>query len=424
MKIGYLHLGYPERGVCRYGLLLAAEARQHSELAVIEVHLTLGEDRRQNREAIAAAARQLSSADVVHVQYSLGNNSALWGSGWEQIFRFRLFARWCNSPIAVTLHDINLTLAEKASFRELVRGLFGGDRDRKSTPSGNLIKRLKQRLGSPLLKFYGARINLFGLQLLSKRVQLILVCTQTEADRLGRLCDRFLECKKLQVIPHFVEERKALPIREDARQALDLPQQQKVITLLGYIHRRKGHQLLVEAMQQLSEYTVIFAGRPSAHPASEKFLQQVVSLAKLEGVADRLRVTGYLSEQELELYLAATDIAVCPFREFSASGSLSTWISTARPILAFELPQIAEYNRLVPGAIQTFAPYTPEALARAIKNCSSERFQGVDLQVSQLQKKLRKSLILEQHLQFYRRVASSRSRCAVSQTSAQTESSS
>ena len=62
----------------------------------------------------------------------------------------------------------------------------------------------------------------------------------------------------------------------------------------------------------------------------------------------------------------ASHLAGCPFEMLSASGSLSTGVSLGRPILASDLPQIAEYNRIEPGAIKTFQPYTSEALAAAI----------------------------------------------------------
>ena len=45
----------------------------------------------------------------------------------------------------------------------------------------------------------------------------------------------------------------------------------------------------------------------------------------------------------------------------------ANWISLARPILACDLPQIAEYNIIEPGVIKTFQPYTTESFAEAIK---------------------------------------------------------
>jgi glycosyltransferase involved in cell wall biosynthesis len=112
-----------------------------------------------------------------------------------------------------------------------------------------------------------------------------------------------------------------------------------------------------------------------------------------------------LPEQQLEQYLMATDVAVCPFRSLSASGSLSTWISTARPIVATDLPQIAEYNAVAPGAIAIFRPHSPEALAGAVRAVLQD---GGDAQCEAL-RRVREQLLLPaiagRHVTIYREVA-------------------
>lgn len=128
-------------------------------------------------------------------------------------------------------------------------------------------------------------------------------------------------------------------------------------------------------------------------------------LAKTMGVEERLRITGYLSEEELERYLVATDLAICPFKNCSASGSLSTWISVAHPtILAFDLPQINEYNRLEPGAIKTFQPYTPAALAQAIRQLLPTCGESYAPAVERLRQRLSMPAIFDEHLSHYRHV--------------------
>ncbi len=129
--------------------------------------------------------------------------------------------------------------------------------------------------------------------------------------------------------------------------------------------------------------------------------EKLLALAKEKGVSDRLHITGYLSEEDLERYLVATDLAICPFKKLSASGSLSTWISVARPVLASDVPQIDEYNRLEPGAIQTFAPYTPSALASAVRQMLSS-LSNTDQKLEKLRQHLDMSVIFDQHLNYYR----------------------
>jgi hypothetical protein len=53
MKIGYLHIDPDKHGVCRYGRILAAEARRRPDVTVIEADVILTENRKHNRELLA-----------------------------------------------------------------------------------------------------------------------------------------------------------------------------------------------------------------------------------------------------------------------------------------------------------------------------------------------------------------------------------
>ncbi|NJR49045.1 MAG: glycosyltransferase [Leptolyngbyaceae cyanobacterium CSU_1_3] len=237
--------------------------------------------------------------------------------------------------------------------------------------------------------------NFQALRRVFDRCQIAFVCTQEEFKRL----DGHTSSSKVKIVPHFVESRTLSLAPEAARKRLNLDEK-IVITLLGFIYRGKGHDLLIKALANLpTNYQAVFAGGLG----HESFLQEVMNLAKTLGVDDRVRVTGYLSEADQELYLAATHLAVCPFEKTSASGSLCTWISANKTIMAFDLPQIAEYNRLQPNAILTFSPYTSEALAASIQQAIS---QAEDTRsIAQLHRQLEIPAVFDQHLQHYTTVS-------------------
>jgi hypothetical protein len=89
--------------------------------------------------------------------------------------------------------------------------------------------------------------------------------------------------------------------------------------------------------------------------------------AQRRGVRGRLEVTGYLDDAAYGAALRQADLAVCPFEDNkAASGSLSSLIAVDCPILASDTHLIAEYNALSAGAIATFSPFTPRALAARI----------------------------------------------------------
>lgn len=381
MLIGYLHIGSPQHGIRRYGQLIAAEARRRPDLTVVEAEVILTEDLQRNRIILVNAARQLSTAEVIHFQY----NRMIWGGrSWLQVYHLWAFIRSCSCPLVVTLHDIYL---------------------QRKHPIGKEQKRLTRRNIVEYVKST-CKPYIFILRWLLGQTQRAFVCNEEEARRLDELLDsrKIRDSGKIRVVPHFVEERAVTVNSASTRMALGLDGF-KTVTLLGWIFPGKGHRLLVEAMPELPpDVRIIFAGRPSE--GCEWLAEEILTLAKTKGVEDRLLITGYLSEEELERYLAATDLAICPFETCSASGSLSTWISVAHLILASDLPQIGEYNRLEPGAIKTFQPYTSEALAQAIlqllRICDRESEAPA---VARLRQRLCMPGIFDEHLIYYQNAA-------------------
>jgi hypothetical protein len=89
----------------------------------------------------------------------------------------------------------------------------------------------------------------------------------------------------------------------------------------------------------------------------------------------------------------------------SASSSISSWISVGCPILASDLPQVAEYNRLQADAIRVFRPHTAFALAEAVRQSLMECGDRQRLAVTKLARTLSVSAIFDRHLKCYRRVA-------------------
>lgn len=425
MKIGYLHIGSPEHGVCRYGRLLAAEARKHPDLEVIEVSVTLTNDRTLNRDLLIQAARQLSETDVIHFQFNKFNKSS-WGGGRLQLEHLRIFMHHCLCPLVVTLHDVFYnpprlkqilkSIPLKVQFtpsqgqpslanQSLDSGLteenrsedIGSRSQQSSKRQHSMFRRVSKVVQNLFEDIFGA--DAIALREIGKQASLIFVCTEAEASRLSDRIDQ----RKLKVIPHFVEERSITISSTEARKKLAL-ENVNVLTLLGFIYPPKGHRILVEALPHLPwNVKVVFAGGASSS-AYEAFVTELLDLAKRERVEDRLRITGYLTEAELELYLMATDLAICPFSRFSASGSLSTWISVARPILASDLPQIHEYNQLEADAIQTFQPYTSTALADKIQQLLlTEQWSDNEAKI-RLRQKLSISNIVAEHRTCYQQI--------------------
>jgi glycosyltransferase involved in cell wall biosynthesis len=218
-------------------------------------------------------------------------------------------------------------------------------------------------------------------------------------EEIGRL-EGIVPTSRVRVVPHFVEERAFELTRDAARKQLGV-EGKRVVTLLGFIYGRKGHKIMVEAIPDLArDVQVVFAGGGIAN--KEKFLANVEQ-RKLElDLGDRLRITGYLTEEDLEAWVAATDLAVLPFKDLSASGSLSTWIAAGKPILASDLPGFREYGTRVPGSVRLFSPIEPDALAKAITEQLATDLPEVDPKVVALREDLTVARTVDRYVAIYR----------------------
>jgi glycosyltransferase involved in cell wall biosynthesis len=348
-SIGFVHLGRPESGVRRYGQHIADAVREHGGVMVLEAEAGRVDE---GATELGEVAAELADAQVVILQW----NRRGWGTRGRSLVRLARFRRACRSALVVTLHDIF---------------------DRHG---------LRQRWLQP---------EAWSLRYLGRAADRVVVHSQVEVERLRGL----IPPDRIAVIPHFVE-RRVLPLDSSAaRQRLGLADR-RIVTLLGFVYGRKGHRYAVEAVPSLPEDVImVYAGGPVA---GRSFVHDLAtSKARELGLGDRFRITGYLSEDELETWLAATHLAILPFTDLSASGSLSSWIAAGKPMLVSDLPGFREYAERAPGALRVFSPNEPAALAAAIRNALDGSLPDPDPAV----RALAEELTLERTAQRYLAVA-------------------
>lgn len=314
LRIGFLHVGRERSGVRRYGRILAEAAATLPDIDVLEVDAG---ERDASHVDLWRAGRRLREVDVLHVQWKLAD----WGPRSGGLARSELLLRAAGVPAVVTLHDV---------FER------HGPWQRRLSPSA------------------------LGLRHLARRSARLVVHLEEERRRLRGLVPE----ERLSVVPHFVEQMSSLPGREAAKRALGL-EGRRIITLLGYITRRKGHQLVLDTLPLLPDDVVaLFVG--SVIEGRDHVAEELRAGARSAGLAERVRFAGFVPDAELPLHLAATDVAVCPFRDISASGAFSTWIASGRPIVTSDLPAFREYRAMEPDALHIFGPTEPGPFAAAV----------------------------------------------------------
>jgi glycosyltransferase involved in cell wall biosynthesis len=301
--VGFLHLGRAESGVRRYGQLIADEARTRDGVMVTDVEAGRVD---QSTEQLARVAEELSGCDVVLMQW----NKRGWGKH-GSLLRLSRFRRAYRGALVVTMHDV---------------------------------------FDRPGLRSRYLQPDAWSVRQLGRTADRIVVHSQIEVERLRGL----VPIEKLRVVPHFVEQRELPMSPAEARAKLGLGDR-KLVTLLGFVYGRKGHRYAVEAVPYMPDDAImVYAGGP----IDGRTFVYDLALQKAEelGLGDRFRITGYLSEEEMGTWMAATHLAILPFTDLSASGSMSSWISAGKPMLVSDLPGTREYARRVPGALNFFGP--------------------------------------------------------------------
>jgi glycosyltransferase involved in cell wall biosynthesis len=394
MRIGYLHVGAlteQESGVTRFGRLLAAAVGQLPGVEVQEAEVVFGEDEAQNLADLAAAGRSLRDCAVVHLQF----NKHIWGCDWDQLKRLQTFQQYCTAPLITTLHDVYY-------------GSYAADHPLKFIWRQNHRQRSFSKFRTLAVRstykafwheFWPNRKTMKWI--LSASAQ-VIACTKTEAKRIKH----YAGADRIQTIPHYVEERHCALSHEVVKSKLGFTPEDRVIVLQGFIYDGKGHPLLVEALPHLPQTVkVVFAG--GVAPKSERYMQGLEKRMEELKVSDRITITGYLPNQDLNEYLMAADLALCPFTSMAASGSVATWIALGRPILASKLPQIDEINALVPGAIDTFANISPDGLTIALLKwlvADAKTNTQVD-KLRVLRERLSIARIAQEHMDLYRQIS-------------------
>jgi glycosyltransferase involved in cell wall biosynthesis len=299
LTIGVLHLGSPVHGVHRYGRIIARELRRFAGVSVIECQHDLRRPGVGGVLDAVRAMRSFSGANVVVMPYC---RNGLWGSQRAKLAQLAVVLSGIRVPVVVVLHDIY-------------------------SPGGR------------------RRSEWWAMAVCSALSAAVIIHGEHERPRLYRLP----RADHVRVIPHFIEHRHPFP-RDEARSALGVDAEARIVGVLGWIHPRKQYETAVRLLAMLEpDFQLWLIGSPPE--GSQEYLAMLKSLARELAVADRLKVTGYIDEEELSLRIAAIDVGLCPYRDASASGSMSTLLSARRPIVANDFALAAELANLAPEAI-------------------------------------------------------------------------
>jgi glycosyltransferase involved in cell wall biosynthesis len=173
---------------------------------------------------------------------------------------------------------------------------------------------------------------------------------------------------QIACIGHGVHE---VPFLEPPATKVRLGVDGKVLLTFGLLHREKGLEDMIEAMEQVlcerRDVTYVIAG--ATHPKileveGESYRRSLEGMVRRKGLADHVKfIDGFCDLSDLMAYLSETDVFVAPYLDHSrmTSGALSYAAGAGKAVVATPFHHAVELlghgrGRLVPSR-------SPDALA-------------------------------------------------------------
>lgn len=255
----------------------------------------------------------------------------------------------------------------------------------------------------------GTKSGIFYTRLLDKLVfsisDLLVVHTRESKELLEKVYE--VNASKLRVIPHGSFEQPRFLDKLESKRKLGL-QEKTVMTILGFVTPKKGHDLVIPLLPQLDRSVhLLIAGGPQTQEDA-KYVQKLEKLAVQYHCSDRVTFTGYLPD--LSTALNATDIAILPYKIVTDSGVLHILASYRVPTIASDLNAFREVYQEF-GCISLFKNGNVQDLLQKIQSLLSDQQQRDSLkaQCEDMWNATKWSSIAQKHMEMYREVLSTNS---------------
>ena len=168
----------------------------------------------------------------------------------------------------------------------------------------------------------------------------------------------------VQVVPLYIETRSVSPLPE----SMDLTVLR--LGVVGFLDRNKDPLFALEVLKRIEGAMLTFLGGPLSE--DEAIAADLRRAIKRDGLEDRVTITGYLTEEELDAELGTIEIGLCLYRRASTSASVTTLLGAKRPVVASRLKIFCEYAAIAPRAIRV-VDRDPAVVALAIADIARGR---------------------------------------------------
>lgn len=285
-------------GVAEYSHSLVRELEKHEKVEVISL----------DPGAISSPARlaaRLNQGDVAHIQHQYPF------FGGMSIYRnwFRQAISKVEVPLVVTVHELDLGANDMFPLR--------------------MYKRYFNRLIFNPPEIYRFIIH--------------------SKEYLRQMQGIGINPADITVIPEGVPEIPRTRISVMNAKSLLKVSGKRVVTIFGFVVRRKGYEIALQALKSLPDDVILMIAG-GAHPDdSTGYFDDLKEEINDQNLQDRVVITGYLENHEIPTIMSASDLVAAPFTSISNSGSILRAIAHRKPMLIADLPWSRELSERCRG---------------------------------------------------------------------------
>ncbi|NJN72719.1 MAG: glycosyltransferase [Limnothrix sp. RL_2_0] len=202
------------------------------------------------------------------------------------------------------------------------------------------------------------------------------------------------------------------------KKQMGFPDDAIILSMFGFISTYKGYLTALNAMKVLPDnYYLLIIGSP--HPnAEDAALDKIIGFIEEEKTAEptrnlyaRVKLTGYLSFDEVRYYQKITDISLSPYiggTTISSSAALTWALSSGKPVIASKIPSFKELNE-ENNCLYLFTPDCANELAYTIQNMKLDSQKNTDIVINGMKycEMNQWSNVAKKHIDLYQKLSSS-----------------
>ncbi len=165
--------------------------------------------------------------------------------------------------------------------------------------------------------------------------------------------------------------------KEEARNILDISKDEKVLLFFGFVREYKGLKHIINALPQITEQ--IKDAKLYIVGDFDGDKDQYLQLIKEKNVEDNIRIyDGYIPDNEVEKFFAASDLVVLPYESATQSGIVQIAYGFRKPVVVTNvggLPEVVDDEK-TGYVVEAFNDdKLAEAVIRFFKEDRAEEFE-------------------------------------------------